>query len=65
MTDLSGTARDSVTRRPRWEEPTSTGASALLIRERGAHTFGVPMPKAWEAVGCMGAEDPLASAGRS
>jgi len=28
------------------------------MRERGADTFRVPMPKAWEAVGRMGAEDP-------
>src|SRR5712691_2171438 len=28
------------------------------MRKRGAHTSGAPMPKAWEAVGRMGAEDP-------
>ena len=28
------------------------------MRERGVDTSGAPMPKAWEAVGRMGAEDP-------
>src|SRR6266567_3550664 len=32
------------------------------MRKRGAHTSGAPMPQVWEAVGRMGAEEPLTPA---